>query len=188
MQICASAPVLRPLLAKIPFSLSETLSRGMSIKKSTEYASNARTPDVSRTAATVSATSSTRRAEVLRSVPELANDKGRSYEMKHWDDAERRIMGDDDVERGSQEAILENEAGAQPKQNVARLWDKIRKRESEISRKEDMTITRTSEVELQIGPASGHNSKRSSRHQPQRTSSIPPLRPPIPSLRSKYSS
>jgi hypothetical protein len=79
-------------------------------------------------------------------VPELANDKGNSYEMKHWADTEA------DLERGSQEAILEEEEA--PKTGMSRLWGKIRPKSQtgELSSDTDMTITLTSEVELQVEP------------------------------------
>ncbi|KAH6878515.1 hypothetical protein BKA58DRAFT_96979 [Alternaria rosae] len=117
--ICASAPVLKPLLAKIPFSLSQSLSASHSTN---------------------------RKSEAPRNVPELANDKGNSYEMKHWADTEQ------DLERGSQEAILEEEEA--PKTGMSRLWGKIRPKSENgnMNTDTDMTITLTSEVELQVEP------------------------------------
>jgi hypothetical protein len=175
-QICASAPVLRPLLAKIPFSLSETFSRGISIKKSGGYASNTQTPHASQNIPSVSATSSSkRRLEAPTNVLELANDKGHSFESKHWTDAETGLVGDNS-ERGSQHGILEDDTP--PVKGIARLWDKIRTRNSGGEAKEDMTITRTSEVELQIGPATRRSSRQEKHgdlheaHMP-----LPPLTP-----------
>ncbi|KAF1830954.1 hypothetical protein BDW02DRAFT_76513 [Decorospora gaudefroyi] len=140
--ICASAPVLRPLLAKVPFSLSETLSRAISIKKSSSgYATNTQT--ASHTAPTASTSS------------ERAPSKPQSYEMKHWADVEAGLIGNTDSERGSQEAILdENDDDAPAKKGITRIWDKLRTKPSREEVKEDMTITRTSEVELQIETAS----------------------------------
>ncbi|OAL56539.1 hypothetical protein IQ07DRAFT_554538 [Pyrenochaeta sp. DS3sAY3a] len=157
--ICASAPVLRPLLAKIPFSLSETLSRGFSIKKSTGYASNIQTPQVSRQAPHASASSSKRRSEAIRGAPELSNDKGKSYEMKNWVDTEAKVFGDD-IERGSHEPIIRDEGSSSNQRGISRLWSKIRNKDSKSNMADDMTITRTSEVELQIGPASRRQSKQ----------------------------
>jgi hypothetical protein len=116
--------------------------------------------------------------EAPRSVPELASDKGHSYEMKHWADIETGLM-EDDSERGSQEAILEDEAS--PKKGITRIWDRLRPTNSNEDVKEDMTITRTSEVELQIETASMRSSRQARRerygdihdsHMP-----LPPLRP-----------
>lgn len=85
--------------------------------------------------------------------------------MKHWDEAERRIM-EDDVERGSQEGIIENDSEGSSK-GITRVWDKIKKRASRADMN-DMTITKTSEVELQIETASAAQSRRASRHPPHR--------------------
>ncbi|KAG9189904.1 hypothetical protein G6011_06772 [Alternaria panax] len=133
--ICASAPVLKPLFAKIPFSLSKSLTVGISFKKSTGHSSKTLTANPS------ASNGSNRRSAAPRSVPELANDKGQSYEMKHWADTEG------DLERASKEAIL-NEQDA-PKKGMSRLWGKI-KRCSTEQLDSDMTITMTSEVELQV--------------------------------------
>jgi hypothetical protein len=178
MQICASAPVLRPLFAEIPFSLSQTLSRGILIKKSSGYASNSPTPDASRpTHGVASSSSSKRKLEAPSGVPELASDKGHSYEMKHWADVETGLMADDS-ERGSQEAILEDEAPR--KKSITRLWDILRQSNSKEEIKEDMTITRTSEIELQIETASMRSSRRERR---ERYGYIHDARMPLPSMR-----
>ncbi|KAI4941907.1 hypothetical protein J4E91_010457 [Alternaria rosae] len=138
--ICASAPVLKPLLAKIPFSLSQSLSGGISFKKSSAHSSKTLTANAS------ASHSTNRKSEAPRNVPELANDKGNSYEMKHWADTEQ------DLERGSQEAILEEEEA--PKTGMSRLWGKIRPKSENgnMNTDTDMTITLTSEVELQVEP------------------------------------
>ncbi|KAH7402780.1 hypothetical protein BKA66DRAFT_564681 [Pyrenochaeta sp. MPI-SDFR-AT-0127] len=158
--ICASAPVLRPLLAKIPFSLSETFSRGFPIKKSANSSANVQMPKASRSAPESSTISSERRSETIRGAPDSNNDRGKSYEMKHWPDVEA-IIGNG-LECGSQDGILENEGERNKKRSVARMWDKVRAKDSKKHMKEDMTITRTSEVQLQIEPATGQNSRRSS--------------------------
>jgi hypothetical protein len=134
------------------------LSRGISIKKSSGYASNAQTPDASRPTHGVSSASSSKwNSDAPKSVPEIANDQSQSYEMKHWADAETGLMGDES-ERGSQEAILEEEAPL--KKGITRLWDRLR---TSNSVQEDMTITRTSEVELQIEAASRRSSRQARR-------------------------
>ncbi|KAI4674809.1 uncharacterized protein J4E84_010415 [Alternaria hordeiaustralica] len=136
--ICASAPVLKPLLAKIPFSLSQSLSGGISFKKSA-HSSKTLTANAS-----ASHSSTNRKSTAPRNAPELANDKGNSYEMKHWADTEQ------DLERGSQEAILEEEEA--PKTGMSRLWGKVRPKSNNgnMTTDTDMTITLTSEVELQV--------------------------------------
>ncbi|KAF2856944.1 hypothetical protein T440DRAFT_494693 [Plenodomus tracheiphilus IPT5] len=187
--ICASAPVLRPLLAKIPFSLSSTFSRGISFGRSSNSASSAQNPSRTSKAPNASATSSSRKSGTLNSIPELGSDRGKSYELKHWDDAERRILASEDIERGSQEAILDNEVATeeQPKQGVARLWQKIRNPESSPCMTEDMTITRTSEFELQSEPATGPNSKNPSQRASQQTPQDLASTRPVVSLKSRYS-
>jgi hypothetical protein len=154
-QICASAPVLRPLLSKIPFSLSATFSRGISFKKSSGAHSKA-----SGNPAPKSNTSalSKRRADTIQGAPELSKDLGRSYELKEWDDLEQGATLNDNS-RGSQEGILE-EGGASSGKPLRSLW---RKGSQDGSKNVDMTITKTSEIELQISSASDRHSKRMSR-------------------------
>ncbi|RMZ69388.1 integral membrane [Pyrenophora seminiperda CCB06] len=155
--ICASAPVLKPLLTKIPFSLSRYLTSGISFRKSTGHTSKTLTPNAS------AAYSSRRKSAAPRGIPELASDKGQSYQMKHWADAEAGLMRDDS-ERGSEGAILddeeedEEEAGSQPKKGITRLLDKLRPRRSSEELDSDMTITMTSEVELQSEFSPGRSS------------------------------
>jgi hypothetical protein len=62
----------------------------------------------SRVTLNASATFSSRKSVAIRAVPELIGDRGRSYELKHWDDIERSVRADE-RSRGSQEAILEVE-------------------------------------------------------------------------------
>lgn len=89
--------------------------------------------------------------------------------MKHWADTEG------DLERSSQEAICEEEEA--PKKGMSRLWGKIRPKSTE-DLDSDMTITLTSEVELQIEPAKKYPSQYTThgdlheRHLP-----LPPLAP-----------
>ncbi|KAF2031315.1 hypothetical protein EK21DRAFT_63495 [Setomelanomma holmii] len=185
--ICASAPVLRPLLTKIPFSLSETFSRGISIKKSSDYGSRASgNPSAQglKSATNSTPASSKRRLEAIRAAPELEVDRGKSYEMKTWDNVERRPTINT-ASRGSEEAILKTPTEAKEKAGIRGLWGKITAGGEKSDKKEDMTITRTSEVELQISPASDYNSKRVSRHPPPK---VPPKEPQkTPSLPSQRS-
>lgn len=109
---------------------------------------------------------------MIKGVPELAKDHGRSYEMKHWDDVERAIMADG-TSRGSEEAILEVEDETATAMGLKSFWKRMTSGDLKAQAKEDMTITRTSEVELQIEPASGQNSKRSSRRPQARTPTKP---------------
>ncbi|KAL7779575.1 hypothetical protein CFE70_009079 [Pyrenophora teres f. teres 0-1] len=124
--------------------LSRSLTSGISFKRSTGHTSQTLTPSAS------AAYSSRRKSEAPQSVPELANDKGQSYEMKHWADAEAGLMRDDS-ERGSEGGILDEEP--QPKKGITRLFDKLRSRNSSEDIDRDMTITMTSEVELQSEPS-----------------------------------
>ncbi|KAH5690820.1 hypothetical protein HBI23_013520 [Parastagonospora nodorum] len=138
--ICASAPVLRPLLSKIPFNLSETFSRSKTSHKSTG------TPSKDNSA------SSKRRADTIQGAPELAKDRGRSYELKEWDDLEHGVTLNDTM-RGSQERILEDGDSSSGKSGKSSHG--IRKKGSQDdARKGDMTITKTSEVQLHVSPAS----------------------------------
>jgi hypothetical protein len=119
-------------------------------------------------------TSSKRRSEAIRAVPELEADHGKSYEMKQWNDVERGPP-DNNASRGSEEGILESQAEGEKRDGIRRLWEKITSRGEKNEKKEDMTITRTSEVELQISPASDFGSKRSSRQPPPK---VPTKNPP----------
>ncbi|EDU49863.1 integral membrane protein [Pyrenophora tritici-repentis Pt-1C-BFP] len=115
--ICASTPVLKPLFAKIPFSLSGSLQSGISVKRSAGNTTQTLTPSAS------TAYLSRRKSEPPLGAPELASDNGQSYEMKHWADAEAGLMRDDS-ERGSEGGILDEEP--QPKKKTNRLFDKFR--------------------------------------------------------------
>jgi hypothetical protein len=143
-QICASAPVLRPLLAKIPFNLSGTWSHSFSMKKSTPYASKGsarRTP-----AGSHNAPESKRKAEAIRAIPELNTDRGKSYELKAWDDVERSRPTDN----VSEEAMLETSGHAPQGKGLRGLWGKVVSNEETSRKRDDMTITRTDEVELRV--------------------------------------
>ncbi|KAH9868670.1 hypothetical protein J1614_007742 [Plenodomus biglobosus] len=155
--ICASAPVLRPLLAKIPFSVHGTFSRGISLGRSSGSAPSAQTPNRSGSTPIATAMFTNGQPDTLHTTPELGSNRVKGYELKHWDDEERRIMTSENIARGSQEAILGKEVTQnEPKQGMARLWQKIKKADTNSDMNEDMTITRTSEVEMQSGPAISH--------------------------------
>ncbi|KAF9699265.1 hypothetical protein EKO04_003181 [Ascochyta lentis] len=174
--ICASAPVLRPLLSKIPFSLSGTFSGGISLKKkSTGFDYIWKTSKMSSTAAegsrrtpNASNLSSKRKSETIRAAPDLDDDQGRSYELENWDE-EHAIASPETLDESkrsqSQDAILRAESNEETSKGAGfqKIWQKMRTRESDSSC-EDMTITMTSEIELSNEPASAYNSKRNSRH------------------------
>ncbi|KZM19709.1 uncharacterized protein EKO05_0004087 [Ascochyta rabiei] len=174
--ICASAPVLKPLLSKIPFSLSGTFSGGVSLKKkylgsgsiSKTYKMSTTTAEVSRSTPNASNMSSKRKSEAIVAAPDLDEDQGRSYELKHWDE-ERAIASPEPFEQPkrsqSQDAMLRVDSNEETPKGVGfqKIWQKMRTRELDSSC-EDMTITMTSEIELSNDPASAYNSKRNSRH------------------------
>lgn len=64
-------------------------------------------------------------------------------------------------ERESQEVILGREYKQSNKRSTGHLWQKVRAKNIKTHTKEDRTITCTSEVELEIEPAAGHNPERS---------------------------
>ncbi|RAR01158.1 integral membrane protein [Stemphylium lycopersici] len=169
--ICASALVLKPLLAKIPFSLSSTLTGGFSFKKSTGHSSR------TLTLGDPENYMSNRRSAVPRGIPELAKDKGQSYEMKHWADAEPGLI-EDDLDRSSCEAILEVEGPSHT--GITRFLGKLRPKSSTTEMNRDMTITMTSQVEQQIEPVG----PRSPRYDPERYGDLHdnhiPIRPSTP--------
>lgn len=165
-KVCASAPVLRPLLAKVSFSLSDTLSHGTSLKKSSKLPTQNSSTLVSNNPPQATS-SSKRRSEAIQGAPELLYDQGKSYELKHWDDVERQIM-EDDVESGSQEGILHEEDANSQKQGISRMWSKMRKGGGKANMTEDMTITKTSEIELEIDTVSQYNSRQVTRQLQQR--------------------
>ncbi|KAF1933936.1 uncharacterized protein M421DRAFT_414984 [Didymella exigua CBS 183.55] len=177
--ICASAPVLRPLLSKIPFSLSGTFSGGISLKKKSVGAgSGSKRSKLSTTAAetppinpSTTNLSSKRRSEAICAVPDLDADQGRSYELKNWDE-ERTISSPEPQDQthrsASRDAMLRTESNEESSKGggLTKMWQKMKSRwpDSEEGSNEDMTITRTSEVELSNEPASVYGTKRSSWH------------------------
>ncbi|KAH6620442.1 hypothetical protein C7974DRAFT_316803 [Boeremia exigua] len=175
--ICASAPVLRPLISKLPFSLSETFSGGISLKKMTAGSGyNSKASKMSTTAAEGTRTqlsttnlSSKRKSDAILAAPDLVHDQGRSYELNNWDE-ELATTSPDALKNPrrshSQDAILGAESEERKGGGFQKMWQKIRTRGSESSgSNEDMTITMTSEIELSNEPASAYNSKRNSRRQ-----------------------
>ncbi|KAH7563537.1 hypothetical protein BM1_00584 [Bipolaris maydis] len=141
--MCASAPVLKPLLAKIPWSLSGALTGGLSFKKSSLGTSKTLTAGQS------AAFMSKRRSTAPQSVPELMHDKGHSYEMKNWEDATPGRM-DTDLERGNEETVPKEEE--RPKSGMMCWLQKLRPNYSATNKGRDMTITLTSQVELKSEP------------------------------------
>ncbi|EOA81748.1 uncharacterized protein SETTUDRAFT_98807 [Exserohilum turcica Et28A] len=139
--ICASAPVLKPLLAKIPFSLSSTFTRGIHFKNS--VVDTSKTLIAGRSANFVSK----RRSTGLQNIPELVADKGQSYEMKNWADGDAGFI---DLETGSREVTLETDQ--EPKKGVTRLLDKLRSKASTPEPNHDMSITLTSQDDICIEP------------------------------------
>ncbi|KAF3004185.1 hypothetical protein E8E13_006247 [Curvularia kusanoi] len=174
--ICASAPVLRPLLSKIPFSLSGTFSGGISLKRKANgsgYNSKMSVTAAERSrGGHPSATnlSSKRKSEGILAAPDLDYDHGRSYEMKNWDE-ECAIASPELQDRAprsrSEEAMLRADSNedASKGHGFQKMWHKMRTRGSESSGSdEDMTITMTSEIELSHEPASVYFPKRDSRY------------------------
>jgi hypothetical protein len=96
---------------------------------------------------------------VISSIPELADDRGKSYELKKWDDFETGTTSYNTTQASSEGIIVEDEAAAA--KGFRGIWKKIAPGESHADT--DMTITRTDEVELEISSASNRNSKRLSR-------------------------
>jgi hypothetical protein len=93
-------------------------------------------------------------------------DRGKSYELKEWDDVEQGTTLNDTT-RESQEVILGEEDLLGGKKNRG-MWRKggssTSNSQTRSQNKDDMTITKTSEVELQISSASDRYSKRLSRN------------------------
>lgn len=180
--ICASAPVLRPLLSKIPFSLSSTLSGGISLRKRATRTSYGGSTKLSNTAvenlrihASATNLSSKRRSEAIRAAPDLDHDQGRSYELKNWDE-EREISSPEEhrnhtsiTRTASDDSMLRAQSNEESSKSggLTKIWHKMKSRsDSEGStHNDDMTITMTSEVELSTEPATAYASKRNSRQQ-----------------------
>jgi len=161
--ICASVPVLRPLLSRIPVFFSRNFSRGTSAKASSDPISAGATPnDVSRPKHP-STMISTWASGTMHSISEPSTiGKDQNYEMKHWEEVvEQQIMANEDVERGSQASMLNHDADAdaESKQGVTRLWKKFRNSEPNIYSKEAMTITRASQIVVESDAASSHVDK-----------------------------
>jgi hypothetical protein len=95
---------------------------------------------------------------VISSIPELANDRGKSYELKKWDDSTGTTSYS--TTQASREGMLVEDEAAAAK-GFRGLWKKIAPGESHADT--DMTITRTDEVELEVSSANNRNSKRLSR-------------------------
>jgi hypothetical protein len=174
--ICASAPVLKPLLSKIPFSLSGTLTGGVSLEKKptgSGYNSKMSTTAAERSRGgqtSVTNLSSKRKAEGLMAAPDLDRDYGRSYELKNWDE-ECAIASTEPQDRAtrsqSEDAIMRADSNedASKGRGFQKMWQKMRTRGSDSSGSdEDMTITMTSEIELSHEPASVYLPRGDSRY------------------------
>ncbi|USP82307.1 hypothetical protein yc1106_09581 [Curvularia clavata] len=176
--ICASAPVLKPLLAKIPFSLSSALTGGISFKRTSLHTSKTLTPGTSATF------TSKRKSAAPQSVPELINDKGHSYEMKNWTDGATGGR-ESDLERGRAGSGPDYED--QPKRGIARLLHKMWPSLSGVKKEQKLTITLTSQVELKSEPVSSRHSISErygilhENHMP-----LPPLPPVRPARPGNY--
>ncbi|OAL06061.1 hypothetical protein IQ06DRAFT_75060 [Phaeosphaeriaceae sp. SRC1lsM3a] len=175
--ICASAPVLRPLLAIIPFSLSDTFSRGFSIKGPSDRPSKTSAAASASLHSPATPALSKRRADDIRAVPELNRDKGRSYELTAWDDVEQGTTLNDTT-RGSSDG----EDSRDFRKSRGEIWRKASPSgkgatKTKEGRTRGLTITKTSEVELEI--SSARSSKRFSRSPFGRKDRAYPT-PPLP--------
>lgn len=89
------------------------------------------------------------------SVPELNDDHWEGYELRQWDDLER--ASSNQAERGSEDAILEIPGQAPSSRSKRGIWGKAISSRDRSRTQDEMTITRTDEVEIL--------SKRASREQ-----------------------
>lgn len=154
--ICASVPVLRPLLRKIPLLFSNTFSRGTSAKGTKEGISGGAAYNKAVPAKRPGAMDSNWTTDtLLQTISDPVLEKDQSYEMKTWEEEEERVLTNDDLERGSQASMINHDT--EPTQGVTRLWRKIRNSEPNIDFKDAAPkITRTSQIEVQSDTASDH--------------------------------
>jgi hypothetical protein len=83
----------------------------------------------------------------------LSKDRGKSYELKQWDDLDQgTTLGD--TTRGSNAGSFEEERDAAGRRGIRGLKKTASSAGSSSHKKDDMTITKTSEIELQISSAS----------------------------------
>ena len=167
-QICASAPVLRPLISKIPFSLSGSFSSGFSLpkKSAASYGKSSRPSMYPGTDGSQTLVSSRRKFEPIQMIPELSKDKGRSYELKEWEE-EQAIVGPESSRRLDTIPDSGSDSDShQEKGGLRKILKKMGVKDSHAN-EDDMTITMTSEVELQIEPASNRQSKHYRQESPR---------------------
>ncbi|KAF2476573.1 uncharacterized protein BDR25DRAFT_375541 [Lindgomyces ingoldianus] len=106
--ICASAPVLRPLLSKLPWSLSITSSR---FSRRTSVSGNF-----------IPRNSSNKYRSGTTLQGNLTERKGEhEYELRQWDDVERGVRNDEDSVGESQVAIWSNVDGDQDRSRGFRI-------------------------------------------------------------------
>ncbi|KAF2738484.1 hypothetical protein EJ04DRAFT_549959 [Polyplosphaeria fusca] len=149
--ICASAPVLRPLLSKIPPRISSVSS-----KITSKFSTSSKTPqqDTEASGTTLQgshASQSKTSANCPRPRPERLDE----YELRQWEDVERGVHHNDGSHsEGSQEAILGSDEGASKRGSWRR---RMRNQEAIMSnsdegRKGDSSKKRTPITDM-AGPA-----------------------------------
>jgi len=88
----------------------------------------------------------------------LAKDRGRSYELKDWDDLENGT-----ITGGSQERILDDGDSSSGKSRKS-SHEIPKKGSQDGARKNDTTITKTSEIQLHVSPANEGTSRPMMQH------------------------
>ena len=109
--ICASAPVLRPLLARLPFSLSAITSSLVSKSRTGGHMSKSSNRNQSKSTAqgTIgSKASRSRSQEPARGTTMHEEETGLQYELGTWSDVEQGNRTSRPPSHGSQDAILRN--------------------------------------------------------------------------------
>jgi hypothetical protein len=84
----------------------------------------------------------------------LATDRGKSYELKEWDDLETGTMVHS-YSRGSHDGGIESGSESTTGNGLHSLWKKAKSAEDSPEKKDDMVIKCTSEVELHVTSAGG---------------------------------
>jgi hypothetical protein len=102
------------------------------------------TPKGSRPTPNTSTIGSRRKTEPISAIPELADDHGRSYELKSWDDLELGTKKDE-ASCASEEPLTGDGEGSSAR-GLNGFWKKGKSSENPSER----TITKTSEVELRV--------------------------------------
>ncbi|KAF2109148.1 hypothetical protein BDV96DRAFT_239944 [Lophiotrema nucula] len=142
-RICASAPALRPLLSKIPFSLSTIASKittnaSGSKRFSAKFSANRNVSGTTmqNSSNCFSATESKRRSEPIPKTVDTQDEITQDFELRQWDDLERGLHPNQrDSCGGSQDAILgnENETEDGPQQK-RRLNNKVKETDPKLAR------------------------------------------------------